>query len=196
MPTGLSASPLYYTFEGEIRTVDGTFELQGTPLEYVVEIDFDKPGYSIHHDGSVYYSDDDYYAALLTNTFYSSDDPGEYVIRYLTNNGYFEHFDVYYGELLLNDPDTGTYFTVSRGGSVFDNAEEIWIQYWEVGDIFGGIEIVDDGINDFAMRSNLILTNISSINPLSPIPEPTSLALLSTGLIGLLCLKKRKAPLK
>ena len=191
------ALPVYYTFEGRADYVSDPNNASGIAqddnVQFVIMFDFDRDGYITRAGGTVETLKDSYdpfSGQKLQDTFYAEfisgnavfDNPGvsdsynfgTEAISYdfgqtLTHDGY-----VGVGSQLFFDTNSG----ISRGN----------ISQMEIGDFLFFRNAWSDG----SIEGVVDLVGKSDTNPTS-VPEPSSLALLGLGLVGLGYARKKKA---
>ena len=208
--SNLLAAPLYLTFEGEITYVNdysgiiGSLGYSvGSSVSYVAMIDEDLQGQVTYNDGdtsvSIDGTNDWFFADLLSGDILPSGDP----VLYVGDDVVAEYNRGYY----TSSPTTTVMNFESQNNPVYISS---FGTAYEFGDIFAdpsllplvsftGYSASYDGINQVASNFNfaLSLTSISDENPYgipgpAPVPEPATIILLGTGLLGVAGASQRK----
>lgn len=204
-----NGTPLYYTFEGTVtRLSDGYSAFPediGDIVKYVFLIDSDRQGTTLYSDGTTFEYEDSTSGYDYSDYFYAeyiggSAPPVKDFIQYSFKN--------MYGEATTHDTGTrksnwgyflGTdevnYIRISWGTE--DGPASI--SSWSIGKEFGASNVTYfydiDRVGASGLQSDVTLTSISEMNPFSninPVPEPASIILLGSGLIGLAGVRKKK----
>jgi hypothetical protein len=187
------AAPYYYTFEGQITSINDGAEIIneagltiGDDVTYVFLIDYNKPSTYTRNNGTIYtYIDnannDYFYFDYVSGSLIEEKDGGYY-------NSDTDIAEYNHGRYSL----TGSNHTVA-----YSRSQDNWARIeaflgpmpsWSIGDTLVGAEIAYDstGASSF-FNSSLTVTNISP----APVPIPTSMLLLGSGLIGIVGIKRK-----
>jgi len=183
------ATPLYYTFEGEVNRIAGYNANSvadaaglnvGATVSYTLLLDFDAPGSLTYNNGATYtytdYSGYDYFFADYIAGDALQLDYSNYVEEYnvgLSYN-YYNYYD--YSSIAVDD-----YLYFYNYTDISD---------WEVGTDISAYDYWNTGYYSYYgfINSNMKLTSISK--NYNDIPEPGTLLLFSLGLIGLVAGKR------
>lgn len=197
------AVPVYYTFEG---TVTNTYDTTGTTIDaslsagssvtYTFVVDFDVDGFYTLSDGTDYnYSDSADYDVFYTDyisgdaiaqtsggTYGSDGNSSEY-------NFGFNSSTSTVGALVGNFSDD-MLFIYSYSADVSD---------WAVGDIMSSYNQAFGSAGAISQLSaDLTLTRMSGMRPPRPhpVPEPSTLLLLGSGMLGFFVFRRRQLSVK
>jgi len=205
------AVPMYYTFEG---TVEYAYEFSagllgglavGDSLSYTMMMDFDVQGTITAADGTTYtYSDglsyvgapnERYYDYFYTDYIGGSALMGGSGNTTGVNYGYeidFTDPDPIYNDGVIAYGDTGDYFYLYRSGSLIENFVVGTTGWTAMDEIWGA-----SGMEEARIESrNMVLVSISDTNPYASVPEPSTLILLASGMLGLLAFRKRQLTIR
>lgn len=172
------AIPFIYTFSGHVvePVIDGLMPVEvGDPAEYRFLVDRDLPGYQTK-DGVIIYGAGQYYADYLGG--------GPYVTLYVDGQQSWNYMD--------DGPETGHYQIVGSldGFNIYSFIQVSSYEGWAVGNTYNG-HMQGRGVNNDYRDIYSVLT-LTDISPVATVPEPSSLALLAMGALGMIVLKRRK----
>ena len=193
------ATPLYYSFQGEVIYSNASEYDLGRSISYVFLVDQAIDGYGLDGDGNVQPIGDDiealdyyslsFYAAYVGGDAFASDNPLS-PIRQSCFCGIDQvHYDEIFSALRGSNGDLGG----------FDNLD-IWsyetrFSDWTVGQNLLAENFVSNGPGELntSYSSSMILASITEENPMHPsVPEPSILALFGMGLMGLVLVSKSR----
>jgi hypothetical protein len=186
------ATPLYYSFQGQVVYSNAPDYVLGQPISYVFLVDQAIDGYSLDGGGNVQpigdYSEAldyyrlSFYASYVGGDAFASDNP----LSPIKESCFCGIDQVHYDEI----------FSALRGSnsdlSGFDNLD-IWsyetrISDWTVGQSLLAENFVSNGpgVVNTSYSSSMILASITEENPMpASVPEPSILALFGMGLMGI-----------
>jgi hypothetical protein len=193
------ATPLYYSFQGQVTySTTSEYEL-GRPISYVFLVDQAIDGYSLDGAGNVQPIEDylealdyfslSFYASYVGGDAFAIDNP----MSTIQQSCFCGIDQVHYGET----------FSALRGSngdlSGFDILD-IWsyesrFSDWAVGQSLLAENFASNGPGELntSYSSSIILTAITQENPLpASVPEPSMLSLFGMGLLGLFLISKSR----
>lgn len=174
------ATPLYYSVGATITNI---YNSTGLPydeklndqLQYVFEIDFDRQGQQTNKEGNTFYLSGHFFTDLLVGDLISPIE-GK---GFMPDDSWQE---LNYGRFLFNK-NFPQYleFDVGGNGSIlylnlYSNTMENYLHYYDTESNYTS--------DQFSLAINNVET--SQTNPVSPIPEPTTISLLGIGIMGLI----------
>jgi hypothetical protein len=189
-----SATPVYYTFAGTVVTTNASQIGYGfgTAISYTFMVDLDAQGY-IKQYGSPFAFQDasdangfidyflvEYVGGSALTTDYNPGNPLEF------HRGYSQNYNTSVNSTLAGsnfDPAGADNITVSRNGT-FDT----WYE--------GQTGFTSSNYNrQYTINGAMTLVDISDVNPYAAVPEPSTVAMMGLGLIGMGAAfrKRRKA---
>jgi len=190
--------PYLYSFTGNVALVEDSVGLVeqsgldvGSSTEYQFVVDLDRQGYIIDFGNYIYPEDSEFYDHYFTkvhSTPYLLSHTDDYnQIRYssATYDGAYLASGLLssYGLASIDSP----YFGTSYGVSI--SLVGVAAEDWTIGQVFRGVEdFMSDSHEHSRIDSRLYLV---SIEP-APVPEPSTLLLLASGLVGLGVYSRRK----
>lgn len=179
-----SATPVYYTFTGAITSINapqGEYAV-GNPLSYTFMVDLDAQGY-IKQYGSLFYFQDasdangtvdyflvEYVGGNALPTDYNPGNPIEFH-RGISQNYFGTANAILAGSNF--DPAGGDNINLSHGGT-FDT----WYE--------GQTGFYSTNYNrQISLAGAMTLVDISTVNPYAAVPEPSTVAMIGLGMLGL-----------
>jgi hypothetical protein len=181
------ATPMYYTFDGTITITGSSSNLEGTMYDlgssvtYTFLVDFDADGFA--QAGGVTYETADQYTSPDSYKDYFFTD---YVGGSALQEQYLDWDELNYGRSSNTSGLTNLVYGEVTGGSNIRIGKTKVVQDWIVGDLMSGIQEWGDGTKSGTYYNfDAYLTSISNINPYARVPEPSTIALLGLGLIGI-----------
>ncbi len=193
------ATPLYYSFQGQVIYSNASDYVLGQPISYVFLVDQDIDGHSLDGDGNAEPIGDDiealdffrlsFYASYVGGDAFASDNP----MASIRQSCFCGIDQVHYDEI----------FSALRGSngdlSGFDNLD-IWsyetrFSDWTVGQSLLAENFVSNGFGEpnTSYSSSMILAAITEENPMpASVPEPSILALFGMGLMGVVLISKSR----
>lgn len=185
-----TATPLYYSFQGQVIYSNAADYVLGQPISYVFLVDQDIDGHTLDGAGNVQPVGDyieavdwfylSFYASYVGGDAFASDNPMSPAKE-----------SCFCGIDLMRHDEIFSALRGSNGDlSGFDNLD-IWsydtrFADWSVGQDFLAENFVANGPDELntSYSSSMILTSITEDNPLPSVPEPSILALFGMGLLG------------
>lgn len=194
-----SATPLYYSFQGQVIYSNASDYVLGQPVSYVFLVDQDIDGHSLDGAGNVQPIGDEieaadyfrlsFYAAYVGGDAFASDNPMSSI-----------HESCFCGIDIVRYDEIFSALRGSNGDlSGFDNLD-IWsyetrFSDWAVGQSLLAENFVSngDGMPNTSYSSSMTLTAITEENPYpASVPEPSMLALFGLGLMGVALASKSR----
>jgi PEP-CTERM motif-containing protein len=194
-----TATPLYYSFQGQVIYSNASDYALGRPISYVFLVDQAIDGYSLDGAGNVQPIGDDieavdffslsFYASYVGGDAFTSDNPMSSIRQSCFCGIDQVHYDEVFSALRGSNGDL----------SGFDNLD-IWsygtrFSDWTVGQNLLAENFVSNGPGalNTSYSSSMILTAITEENPMpASVPEPSILALFGMGLVGAVLVSKSR----
>jgi len=198
LPTSYAA-PLLYHFEGNISTVeydDASLIAEqglgvGSPVQYDFILDFDRPAEITHNDGTVeirndFVSPD---GSISTHYFFADFVGGQYLQDPIASK-----------VIIPNGALKDTYGSYSKDSYLSMGSLSVWGSYYLLSlSNYNPVESwgLGDKINVLSTANNLdlqpsVFRATMTLSAISPIPEPTTYLLFSSGLLIILARKMNK----
>jgi hypothetical protein len=182
---------VYYTFAGAITSTNlpqGAYPV-GTPISYTFMVDLDAAGFILQYGSPTYFQDVadangtidhflvEYVGGTALPTDYNPGNPIEFHRGYSQN-----YFGTNNAALVASnsDPAGGDNITITRNGTL-----GTWYE--------GQTGFTSSNFNrQYNLAGAVTLVDISTTNPYAAVPEPSTVAMMGFGLLGLgLAVRKR-----
>ena len=192
------AVPFYYTFSGAVYSIDdsaGIIASQlgagfgiGSTVTYTFILDFAAPGAYTYNDGTTNTQPQN---ATSTDFFYADYISGDALVQVGGgfNNAPTDVAEYNYG---------ADYLTSSLGGQIFGNSDNNLLHIFSLSNVatwtVGATVSADDRAWDSTGAASYLnaTVTLTSISPVNAVPEPSTLLLLATGLIGLIFFRRKR----
>jgi hypothetical protein len=193
------ATPLYYSFTGQVVYSTLSAYPLGTDVTYVFRVDRDAPGYTVDNLGQArpqedYVEQPDYFTRyFLADYIGGSIVPADNPASETKESSHYGMDQMHYGSDIFSalrgsnsDPAGMDLLDIWSADQLFED--------WQVGKSVLGENLVENepGALNSSYSSSLVLASIDTRNPFDvpAVPEPSAYALFALGLLGL-CLSLR-----